>query len=81
MVKNMDKFYLESTLLSLNPTQLTGLKYLGVDEVARAKGHDYMTVIYYMVSDHLIGVETSRTSEVLATFLKRIFPLETAEKK
>lgn len=42
----MDKFYLESTLLALNPSQFQDLKYLGVDEVARAKGQDYMTVIY-----------------------------------
>ena len=78
-VKNMDKFYLESTLPALDPSHLIELKYLGVDEVARAKGHDYMTVIYDMVSGHLIGVETGRTAEVLANFLKRI-PPETAEK-
>jgi transposase len=60
-VKNIDKAYLEETLPALDPTQLTGLKYLGVDEVARAKGHDYMTVIYDMVEGHLIGVETGRT--------------------
>ena len=78
-VKNMDKFYLESTLPALEPEQLNDLKYLGVDEVARAKGHDYMTVIYDMESGHLIGVETGRTSDVLATFLQRL-PAKTAEK-
>jgi hypothetical protein len=61
----MDKVYLETTLPALDPSQLKGLKYLGVDEVARAKGHDYMTVIYDMVSGHLIGVETGRTAAVL----------------
>lgn len=45
-VKNMDKFYLESSLPALDASQLKDLKYLGVDEVARAKGHDYMTVVY-----------------------------------
>ena len=35
-VKNMDKFYLESTLPALDPSQLKSIKYLGVDEVARA---------------------------------------------
>lgn len=78
-VKNMDTFYLESTLSALDPSQLKGLKYLGVDEVARAKGHDYMTVIYDMVSGHLIGVETGRTAEVFSGFLKRLRP-ETTEK-
>ena len=51
-VKNIDRAYLEESLPALDPTQLTGLKYLGVDEVARAKGHDYMTVIYDMVEGH-----------------------------
>ena len=55
-VKNMDKFHLEKTLPALNPEKLIDLKYLGVDEVARAKGHDYMTVIYDMESGHLICV-------------------------
>lgn len=76
-VKNIDKSYLIETLPALNPTQLTGLKYIGVDEVARAKGHDYMTVIYDMVEGHLIGVETGRTAEVFSHFLKQI-PTTTA---
>jgi transposase len=78
-VKNIDKAYLEETLPALDPTQLTGLKYLGVDEVARAKGHDYMTVIYDMIKGHLIGVETGRTADVFSAFLKQI-PAETTEK-
>jgi len=78
-IKNIDKVYLEKTLPALEPEKLTDLKYIGVDEVARAKGHDYMTVIYDMVEGHLIGVETGRTSEVFTAFLKRI-PTETAEK-
>jgi len=40
-VKNIDKAHLQETLPLLNPEELTNLKYLGVDEVARAKGHDY----------------------------------------
>jgi transposase len=76
-VKNMDKGYLESTLPALDPSQLSGLKYIGVDEVARAKGHDYMTVIYDMVSGQLIGVETGRTADVFSAFLKQL-PQETA---
>ena len=78
-VKNIDKAYLEETLPALDPTQLTGLKYLGVDEVARAKGHDYMTVIYDMVKGHLIAVETGRTADIFSGFLKQL-PAETTEK-
>jgi transposase len=76
-VKNMDRYVLESTLPALDPSQLTGLTLIGVDEVARAKGHDYMTVIYDMVEGHLIGVETGRTAAVFTEFLKRL-PPETA---
>jgi len=65
-VKNMDRYILESTLPALDPSVLTGLTMIGVDEVARAKGHDYMTVIYDMVEGHLIGVQTGRTAEVFA---------------
>ena len=71
-VKNMDKTYLLETLPALDPTQLTELKYIGVDEVARAKGHDYMTVVYDMVSGHLIWVETGRTADVFSSFLKQL---------
>ena len=78
-VKNIDRAYLEESLPALDPTQLTGLKFLGVDEVARAKGHDYMTVIYDMKEGHLIGVETGRTADVFSGFLKRL-PAETTEK-
>jgi len=70
--KNMDKSYLMETLPALDPVQLTGLEYIGVDEVARAKGHDYMTVVYDMVSGHLIWVETGRTAEVFSSFLKQL---------
>jgi transposase len=77
--KNIDKAYLEESLPSLDPTQLTGLKHLGVDEVARAKGHDYMTVIHDMVEGYLVGVEIGRTAEVFSGFLK-LLPLETALK-
>lgn len=80
-VKNIDKAYLAETLPALDPTQLTGLEYLGVDEVARAKGHDYMTVVYDMVGGHLIWVETGRTAEVFARFLKQLPEATAAEIK
>ncbi len=75
--KNTDKAYLHETLPALEPDKLTELRMIGVDEVARAKGHDYMTVVYDMVSGHLIWVETGRTSDVFSSFLK-ILPVDTA---
>lgn len=77
-VKNMDKHHLQSTLPALDPTQLKGLKYIGVDEVARAKGHDYMTVVYDMIEGHLIWVEAGRTADVFSSFLKQL-PSETSD--
>jgi len=71
-VKNIDKTYLCRSLPDLDPSELKGLKYIGVDEVARAKSHDYMTVIYDLEQGHLIGVETGRTADVLTNYLKRI---------
>jgi len=76
-VKNMDRFHLELTLPALDPSQLKHLRYIGVDEVARAKGHDYMTVVYDMIEGHLIWVGTGRTADVFSSFLKAL-PVETA---
>lgn len=71
-VKNMDKQHLQDTLPALDPSMLHSLKYLGVDEVARAKGHDYMTVVYDLESGQLIWVNEGRTAEVFSTFLKQL---------
>jgi transposase len=71
-VKNMDKQHLQDTLPALDPSKLTNLKYLGVDEVARAKGHDYMTVVYDLESGQLIWVHEGRTAEIFSMFLKQL---------
>ncbi len=71
-VKNMDKKYLQETLPALNPAELVNLKYLGVDEVARAKGQDYMTVVYDLESGNLILVHEGRTAETLSICLKQL---------
>lgn len=71
-VKNIDKAYLLNSLPSLDPKTLTGLTYIGVDEVARAKGHDYMTVVYDLVHGHLIWVEKGRKSIILQSFFNQL---------
>jgi transposase len=73
----MDEAHLIDTLPALGPAQLTGLTSIGVDEVARAKGHDYMTVVYDLVGGYLIWVGIGRTAEVFSTFLT-LLPIETA---
>ena len=71
-VKNMDKDYLQDTLPSLNVSELLNLKYIGVDEVARAKGHDYFTVVYDLQIGQLIWVHEGRHAEVFSKFLKQL---------
>ena len=71
-VKNIDKEYLHSTLPGLEPEKLNNLIHIGVDEVARAKRHDYMTVVYDLVSGHLIWVEHGRKSAILISFFKQL---------
>ncbi len=67
-VQNIDKEYLRASLPSLEPEKLTNLMHIGVDEVTRAKRHDYMRVVYDLVSGHLIWVEHGRKAKVLITF-------------
>lgn len=71
-VKNIDKRHLEATLPALTPSLLQGLSYIGVDEVARAKGHDYMTVVYDLVTGQLIWVHEGRTAKTFSSFLKQL---------
>lgn len=73
-VKNIDKAFLLSNLPALEPKKLTNLVHIGVDEVARAKGHDYMTVVYDLVSGQLIWVDHGRTSNVLINFFEQLSP-------
>ena len=77
-VKNIDKASLNRLLPPSEPSKLRGLKRIGVDEVAKAKGHDYMTVVYNMDNGQLIWVEHGRTHHVLESFLTQL-PKETAK--
>lgn len=67
-VKAMDERALTRDLPALDPGALTGLRYLGVDEVARAKGHDYLTIVYDLVSGDLAWVAEGRRKASLAMF-------------
>lgn len=39
-------------MLSLSPQNVTGVRYLGINETARAKGHDYLTLVYDLETGH-----------------------------
>src|SRR5699024_10538839 len=67
-VKAMDQRTLKAELTHLDPGALTQLRYLGVDEVARAKGHDYLTVVYNLETGELVWVTEGRTRAGLEAF-------------
>jgi len=71
-VKAMDERALERGLHALEPGALTSLRYLGVDEVARAKGHDYLTVVYDLDSGDLVWVTEGRGKASLLAFLDQL---------
>lgn len=71
-VKNMDRSHLEATLPALKPRDLTGLRYLGVDEVARAKGQDYVTVVYDLEKGSLLWVGDGKSADSLGVFLAEL---------
>lgn len=71
-VKKMDQCCLSAELPDLDPTQIGPVRYLGVDEVARAKGQDYVTVIYDLDRGHLLGVVVGRKKAGLVGFLNQL---------
>ncbi len=68
-VKDMDRSHLHATLPALHPRDLTGLRVLGVDEVARAKGHDYVTVVYDLDTGGLLWVGDGKSADSFGIFL------------
>lgn len=77
-IKDMDRSHLRTTLPALNPRNLTGLRVLGVDEVARAKGHDYVTVVYDLDTGGLLWVGDGKSADSFGAFLAELSQ-ETAE--
>lgn len=71
-VKDMDQSHLRDTLPALNPRDLVGLRVLGVDEVARAKGHDYVTVVYDLDTGALLWVGDGKSADSFGLFLAEL---------
>src|SRR5680860_536930 len=71
-VKAMDERALSRDLSALDPGALTGLRYLGVDEVARAKGQDYLTIVYDLESGDLVWVTEGRRAADLTAFFDQL---------
>ncbi len=71
-VKNLDKRCLADELPPRRPELLEGLALIGVDEVARAKGHDHLTLVYDMESGDLLWLKEGRTAEAFGEFLQAL---------
>jgi transposase len=71
-VKAMDHSHLEATLPALRPADISGVRVLDVDEVARAKGHHYVTVVYDLDSGHLLWVGDGKSADSLGVFLAEL---------
>lgn len=72
-VKAIECAHLAETTPMPRPATLTGIRYLGVDEVARAKGQSYFTLVYDLSPGpnygRILWVKEGRESAVLLEFL------------
>lgn len=72
-VKAIECAHLAETIPIPRPQTLTGIRYLGVDEVARAKGQSYFTLVYDLSPGAgygcILWVKEGRESAVLLEFL------------
>lgn len=72
-VKAIECAHLAETIPIPRPQTLTGIRYLGIDEVARAKGQSYFTLVYDLSPGtnygRILWVKEGRESAVLLEFL------------
>ena len=68
-VKSIDKELIE---LRLSKRDLSGLRRLGIDEVAMAKRHRYLTVVTDLQARKIVWVGEGRKSRNLARFFKAL---------
>ena len=75
-VKAIECAHLAETIPIPRPQTLTGIRYLGVDEVARAKGQSYFTLVYDLSPGvgygRILWVKEGRESAVLLEFLEAL---------
>lgn len=68
-VKDIEKTYLKR---HFSRPDLTGVRYIAIDEFAVSKGHEYMTVIMDLDSKRVLYVGKGRSQESLQKFWKRV---------
>lgn len=75
-VKAIECAYLAQTVPIPRPQTLTSIRYLGVDEVARAKGQSYFTLVYDLSPGahhgRILWVKEGREAKVLVEFLNAL---------
>lgn len=75
-VKAIEEAHLTETIPMPRPQTLEGIRYLGVDEVARAKGQSYFTLVYDLSPGtnygRILWVKEGRESAVLLEFLNAL---------
>ena len=75
-VKSIECAHLAETIPVPRPQTLEGIRYLGVDEVARAKGQSYFTLVYDLSPGtnygRILWVQAGRESSVLLEFLNAL---------
>lgn len=77
-VKAIECAHLAETIPIPDPRTLAGIRYLGADEVARAKGQSYFTLVYDLSPGanygRILWVKEGRESAVLLEFLDALSP-------
>jgi len=72
-VKAIECAHLAETIPIPRPQTLTGIRYLGADEVARSKGQNYFTLVYDLSPGanygRILWVKEGKESDVLLEFL------------
>lgn len=71
-VKRIERAWLKANLPAAGPGLLENLRYIGVDDVARVKGREYVTVVYDLMSGEVIWVGEGRTADTLSGFLSAL---------
>jgi transposase len=77
-VKAIECAHLAETMPIPRPQELEGIRYLGADEVARAKGQSYFTLVYDLSPGakygRILWVKEGRDAAVLMEFLDSLSP-------
>ena len=68
-VKEIDKHYIKKKLKEI---PLDNVKVIGMDEVARKKGHKYFTLIYDLETNRLLRIIKGRTQEAVSEFFEEL---------